>query len=291
MIPSEVRTGTVMSWTTIRALVFPALVVAGLLASCSGGEEPSELPPGVVEGSPEVAPGTGLPSATPTATDTSSPIVCPNESAVAADLGRQVGPSTETDIDGDGALDKVRLAADPAGPEGCRTFIVVDVGGVSTVAAPVWEVGSQGGLPQPRIHGFVDIDGRPGAEILVDEAAGASTQFVGAFVYLDDDLQRVTADGGLGAEVPSGAADLFPYGGSVGHVEAVDCAGDETIVVSVALPSADQAAAQEGIYEVRRRFFVFDGGVLERDEVETEDVPIDELDRFPEYAASPFGSC
>ena len=288
MIPSEVKTDTVMSWTTGRTLWFPALVAAALLISCSPDPEPAtELPPGVTEGSPTILPGTPAPSGT--STETPAVSLCPNEDAVASDLGRQIGTSTETDVDGDGAHDQVRLAADPSGPEGCTAFVVVELGGVEPVAAPVWEIGPQGGLPQPRFHGFVDIDGRPGSEILIDEAAGASTQFVGAFVYLDDELHRVTVEGERDSE--DMAADLFAYGGSVGHVEAVDCAGEGTIVASVATPSSAQSEAAQGIYEIRRRFYVFDDEALERSEVEDHEVPIDQLNRFPEYTASPFGSC
>lgn len=274
-----------MSWTTVRAGWFPAVAVAALLISCSPEPDAtSDLPPGVVEGSPSVAVGTNAPSPSVIATAPE----CPNESAIAADPARQIGPSSRADVDGDGIEDAVRLSADPSGPDGCATFLVVELANVSVVSAPAWEIGSEGGLPQPRIHGFVDIDGNPGKEILIDEAAGASTQFVGAFVYVDGDLERVTVRGGIGSDV--GSSDLFPYGGSVGHVEAVDCT-DEGIVVSSAAPGLDQADAARGIYEVERRFYSFDGSVLEKRRTETEDVPIDELNRFPEYSAAPFGSC
>ena len=168
-------------------------------------------------------------------------------------------------------------------------FIVVELGNVTVVAAPVWEVGAEGGLPQPRIHGFIDIDGRPGTEVLVDEAAGASTQFVGAFAAVEEDLERVTAEGGV-APGAGPVADLFPYGGSVGHIEAVDCTTDG-IVVSTATPSGSSADAGSVAYEVERRFFSFDGVDLEEEDVETETVPIEELNRFPEYESSPFGNC
>ena len=247
-----------------------------------------ELPPGVVEGSPEVLVGSITPS--PTATSTASED-CSNEAAIAADPARQVGTSLRADLDGDGVEDTLRLAADPAGPEGCSNFVVAELGAGDVVSAPVWEIGPEGGLPEPQIHGVADLDGRPGAEIIVDEAAGASTQFVGAFMVVDGDLERITVRGGLDSATGAGIEDLFPYGGSAGHIEAVDCAGDGRVVVSTGAPSSDQAEMAEGIYEVERRFFTFDDATLTLAETVRTELPIDELQEFPEYSASPFGSC
>jgi len=214
-------------------------------------------------------------------------VTCPNESAIAPDPARQLGTSSTADIDGDGIQDRVRLAADPAGPVGCTAFVVVEFIGAPVAAAPVWQAGPEAGLPQPRIHGFADIDGRGGDEILVEEGAGASTQFVGAFVFLDDDLKRMTTEGGI---VPGAGplADLFPYGGSVGHAEAVDCTA-EGVVVSTAVPADETGGSVR--YEVERRFYAVRGAALEKDEVVTETVAAANLDRFPEYAVGPFGSC
>ena len=195
------------------------------------------------------------------------------------------------DVDGDGASDDVHVAMDDAGGEGCAAFLVVERADGETVAAPVWEIGAQGGLPAPRINGFVDIDGRPGVEVLVDEAAGASTQFIGAFVYLDDDFQRITVEGGVEGTVGvPGASDLFPYGGSVGHFEMVDCAG-ERVVVASATPSDEPGAAEGGIYEYRRRFYSFDGATLEKEDTEVHEVPVTGFGRFEEFGGSPFGNC
>ena len=279
-----------MTWTSPAARWFPPVAALLLLVSCSGDAPPErELPPGVTEGTPDI--GVGTATATPSPTASQLAAECPNE-ARAFDPAFQLGTSATADVNGDGVQDQVRLAVDASSSNtACSAFVVVGIGGGTTIiGAPVWEIGSQGGLPNPRIHGFVDIDGRPGDEILIDEAAGASTQFVGAFVVIDDDLQRITVKGGTGASDVSGVADLFPYGGSVGHVEAADCT-DEGVVVSVATPSFEQGDAAEGIYEVERRHFVFEGSVLEKESVEVHDVPIDQLERFPEYGASPFGSC
>ncbi len=276
-----------MTWTNRRLRWFPLVAAAVLCAACAGGgDDDPELPPGVVEGSPQVAPAVTATSASPSPTETS--LTCANEATITADPARQIGPSLEGDVDGDGITDSVSLAFDPAAPEGCAAFVAVDfVEGIA--AAPVWEVGPEGGLPQPRLHGLTDIDGQPGDEVLVDEAAGASTQFVGAFAFVDGDLERITAAEGI-TDQPGAFEDLFPYGGSVGHVEAAGCVGDR-IVVSVATPSSEQDEASEGIYLVKRHIFVVEDAELEEVETDRAEVPIDQLDRFPEFSSSPFGNC
>ena len=292
MIPSEVKVDVDMGWTERKPRWFPLLVIVAMLVSCSGDDPPDdELPPGVVEGSPSIgiaSPTSASPSASP-----STPVVatCPNEAEAAANPALQSGTTATADIDGDGASDEVHLALDPAGQTGCAAFVVVDTGGGAVAASAVWEIGSQGGLPAPRLNGFVDIDGRPGNEILVDEAAGASTQFVGAFMYLEGSLERITVGGAIGGGAPAGGEDLFAYGGSVGHLSAVDCTSDDRVVISTATPGAARSDAEEGIYDVERRFFVFEGAQLQRTDTESEQVPIDQLNRYPEYRSSPFLSC
>lgn len=282
--------GFVTDLTRVLVRWFPLIVVSCFLVACSSGEpEVNELPPGVTEGSPSIGVAAPTTSASPSIQPTA--VACANEEAVAGDPARQIGPSTSTDVDGDGAPDEVKLASDPQGTAGCTAFVAVETATGGTVAAPVWEIGTEGGLPQPRLHGFVDIDGRAGDEILIDEAAGASTQFVGAFVYIGDSLQRVTVEGGVESESAPQVGNLFPYGGSVGHIEAVDCAGEGSVVISIATPSSDRSDAEEGIYDIERRIYLFDGAVLERQEIENHRVPVDRLNRFPEYSSSPFGSC
>lgn len=275
-----------MTWTNRASRWFPT-VVAAVLVACSGGEATDELPPGVVEGSVPVAPGTASAPTSPSPVSTAGD--CPNEAATATDPARRAGTSVQADIDGDGNLDTVALALDPAGTPGCSAFVVVDLG-IEVVAAPVWEMGSEGGLPQPRIHGLEDIDDRPGDEILVDEAAGASTQFLGAFTFIEGDLTRITARGGIGQDEVAAFDNLFPYGGSVGHIEGVDCAGG-FVVVSTATPSSDQDELARGIYEVARRFFTLEEGTLESEETQRTKTTAVELDRFPEFGSAPFANC
>lgn len=282
-----------MAWTKSSLRWFPLALVLCLAVACSGDGEPEagELPPGVVEGSPTVGVGTFAPSSSPTSAPPTAAAQCANEAAVATDPSKQTGASVAADVDGDGVSDDIHIALDGAGGEGCAAFLVVETGAGATVAAPIWEVGAQGGLPAPRINTFIDIDDRAGTEVIVDEAAGASTQFVGAFVYLDDDLNRVTVEDGVGTEAEvGGASGLFPYGGSVGHLSMVDCTG-QGVVIATATPSTEPGAAEEGIYEYRRRFYSFDGSVLVKEDTEIHELPTTGFNRFPEYGGSPFGNC
>jgi hypothetical protein len=293
MISSGSKVNAVMAWTKSSLRWFPIALVLCLAVACSGDGEPEagDLPPGVVEGSPTVGVGGATPSSSPTTAQPTATPECPNEAAVATDPSKQAGASVAADVDGDGVSDDIHIALDGAGGEGCAAFLVIETGAGATVAAPAWEVGAQGGLPAPRINTFIDIDERAGAEVLVDEAAGASTQFVGAFMYLDEDLHRVTVEDGIGAEAEiGGASDLFPYGGSVGHLSMVDCTG-EGVVIATATPSTEPGAAEEGIYEYRRRIYSFDGSVLVKEDTEVHDVPTTGFNRFPEYGGSPFGNC
>lgn len=258
--------------------MFPVMAALLLLAACDRGTEEArrvETP----------APPPSVPVVTePPVTPAPSP-VCANEATIAGDPARQVGGSTSGDVDGDGAADSIHLASDPAGAVGCSAFVVVDVGS-STLAAPTWELGAQGGLPQPRVNSLAQVDDKPGLEVVVDEAAGASTQFVGLYTFDGGDLKRVTISGGTKSEIASGTTDLFPYGGSVGHLDAVDCSEQGGVVISSATPSSTAT-----VYDVTRRFYSLSGTKLKLDDEKSASVPIDQLNRFPEFAAGPFGSC
>jgi hypothetical protein len=84
-----------------------------------------------------------------------------------------------------------------------------------------------------------------------------------------------------------GQEDLFPFGGSVGHLEGVDCGEDGTVVASSAVPSGGGGV----LYDLTRRFLTIEDGRFVQDRVRTERVTIDQLQTFPEYQAGPFGSC
>ena len=205
---------------------------------------------------------------------------------------RSVVAELTADIDGNGVEDRVTLQTRLSNPEGCQAFVVADVldeaGNGVVVSEPIWESGSQGGLPQPRLNSAVEITGQPGLEILVDEMSGASTQFVGAFTFVDGTLERIEAPEAT-EDIWSGAAEgVFPYGGSVGHIEGADCHADGGIVVSAALPAGPAA----NTYVVVRRYFDIEGAELTLRDTERPIATAKEVfEDFPEFRASPFGSC
>lgn len=212
---------------------------------------------------------------------------CDNEGTIARGEGRSEG-ELSGDIDGDGTEDDVYIALDPGGVAGCRSFVVVDAGPtVYTIA--VDPSGAPRALETPTLNSLADLDGKAGTEVIVNVEMGASTQFVAAFGSVDGRLSRFETTGrGPG---PFGGEDrgLFAFGGSVGHLEAVDCTRAGHIVMSVALPEGSSAEA----YEVERRFFSVEGPRLVLDKARTERSTVQglKIDDFPEFAGSPFLSC
>jgi len=215
---------------------------------------------------------------------------CENQVRAVTTVDNRLEDELTGDIDGNGSDDPVRIYLDRSSDAGCRAFVVVETEDV-VASEPIWEIGGEGGLPQPRLNSLAQIDGRPGLEILVDEIAGASTQFVGAFTFMDGALERLEPVEPA-EDLWSGASDgVFPYGGSVGHVEAVDCVADGEIVVSVALPGETPSKVERGIYTVTRRFFRVEGAELLATKTEEKEVRFDFGKTYPEFGSSPFGSC
>lgn len=176
------------------------------------------------------------------------------------------------DVDADGAPDRVAIA--PAVGE-CPPVLVV-VSARRALSIPIEEEVSGPGLP--RLMGLVEVGDGAGAEVVVALAAGASTEFFGAFTVVDNELDRLRIRG------RSRFGDLFPSGGSVGHMDASDCAGDGRVVISSAEPKGDR-------YLVERRFYEVDGGVLRRAGRGDRLVDLDDLGSLPEFGSTPFGSC
>jgi hypothetical protein len=197
--------------------------------------------------------------------------------------GNRIGGELSGDIDGDDQPDSVTLSFDEEGDVGCQAFLVAELGDTSVVA-PIWELGREGGLPRPRLHGLAQVDDEAGFEIIVDEVAGASTQFVAVYGYDEGSIEKLEA---------KGVADgLFAYGGSVGHIEAAGCAAGGDIVVSQALPGQTRRSLNNSLYDVTRRFFSASGAAYERDRVERHrDVPLKNLERFDEFGTAPFENC
>lgn len=243
-----------------------ALVTCLLLAACSGPEPPED--PARAAASPSAA-------ATTAPSPTASP-ACPNQAAAVADASLQTGDPASGDVDGDGAAEAVAVYFDPAGGAGCQAFLAAAGGAVAGVLE-AWRPDL--GLAAPSLVSLREIDGRPGLEAVVRMGAGASTEFVGIVSVEDGVFRQVSTD------VPEEVADgLFGVGGSVGHVEAVDCAPGGGVVASFAAPAGNE-------YRVERRFLTFEGAALVEEDVKVERVPLEDIDRFPEYGSSPFGSC
>lgn len=254
-----------------RSLICAAFV---FFVGCSGSGPSSDEP------SPdEASPSTSTQAASDASADPAveADLDCPNEAILRRDIGRQ--PGTEVDIDSDGSLERISVGVDQEGPSGCQAVLSVAGGSVGSLMAPIeGEPSFELGLP--AVLGTAEVDGVAPQEIIVNVASGASTGFVGLFSVLEGELVRRVVEG------DSPYTNLFPYGGSVGHIEGADCAGGGRIVIASALPSGDG-------YVVERRFFVPSGAafVLDRRSTETSQVATDDLARIAEFGVTPFASC
>ena len=249
------------------SLVLFALVA---MAACDDGGEPSPTS----RTTPPSPPESSAASPSPDVVVEGS---CANGPAAAT--AEPLGGTVSGDVDGDGTDDDAYLVLDEDGDPGCRTFLVAATGS-GTLVTPTSDEGVEHALQAPRINSLVQIDGRGGSEIVVDLEQGASTQFVGLFTVADGSLQRVRVQG----DAPSG--DLFPYGGSVGHIEGSDCGPEPgSVVVTTASPVGRR-------YEVRTTTYEMTDAALrplanERPRV----VEPSELGDIGAFQSSPFGSC
>ena len=211
--------------------------------------------------------------------------LCSNEETVAVDEARRSEGSLEGDVDGDGSDDQVFVALDLEGaPMECRAFLVIERSD-GLWSLPIGNPATPYDLGYPRLNSLANVDGRSGLDVVVDVIAGASTQLAGVYTMDGGVLAQVRLKGG-----PALQDGLFPYGGSVGHLDAADCVPEEgpgTIVVSGALP-----AEAETTYEVVRRVYrYFRRAVLALDRAATETQLVPDPGSFAEYPASPFGNC
>lgn len=265
--------------TSRRAVALVVLVAVLGLQACADDdpdvraepEPPVVLTPSV----PEVPTITEAPSVPPAGD-------CPNQADAATNpLNRTAGPLIG-DVTGDGAPDRLYLWLDQAAPAGCQAFLVISE--TTPIAAPIEGWDPSAGIASPTFNGLYEIDGRPGAEIVVVLASGASTQFVGAFTASNGFVERLRTS--ATDETSSGNNDLFAFGGSVGHLEAVDCTEDGRVVVSSAIPRGER-------YQVSRNFYEAAGAILQLQASASRRavVTAQEIEDFPEFARSPFGSC
>ena len=240
-------------------------------AACSQGEPttaPTPAGSSPVAASPSAADSSGLQSR------------CPNQNVVLSS-GERAGGEVEGDVDGDGAADLAYVVRDESGDAGCQTFLVVETDD-GILAAPTEEPGVSYALPAPRVNSLVQVDGSGGLEVLVDLEQGASTQFLGMFKVTASALEKVRIAGG------SAYGDLFPYGGSVGHIEASNCTEEAGADVLIA-----QAIANATDYSIRTVLYELRGTVL-RPLPRSEQPPIaigTDVESSDGFSSSPFGDC
>ena len=259
----------------IIRLLLCLLVLVGV--ACTDDDEPSVRP----QDSP-APPATTPADETPTPEASESPVAgtgCANEEQILGDA-RDSDRMLRGDVDGDGEGDRVAIVVDrSAEEERCRAFIVV-MSRFGSFPEPIEQGGMSIDVGFPTLVSLVNIDGVPGLDVVMNMVAGASTQFAGVYTAAEGRPERLTFD------QPTEFGNLFPTGGSVGHMEATDCVGPGAIVISVATPKG------AGYKVTRTAYVVVDGKLTPQEEgVSTERIPADGFDRFPEFQASPFGSC
>jgi hypothetical protein len=183
------------------------------------------------------------------------------------------------DVDGDGRSDRVYLIVDPSAEPGCRAFVVVrSRDRLSAAALDDSLISFELGFP--RLNSLPAIDSEPGLEIVVDVAQGASTSFVEVLTFSQGRPAPVRP--ALISGIPAG---LFAHGGSVGHLDAVDCRRGLVMVSS--------AAARSRGYLVTRRFLEPHGSrwLLRPSLTQRNTIRPQQIGRFEEFSAPPFASC
>ena len=206
---------------------------------------------------------------------------CPRSEAAATDPARRSGGEVEADVDGDGAPDTVWIAHDPEAEPDCTFLLVAETEGV-TLVAPLGEEGLTEGPTPPGLSGAYEIDGRAGSEVVVRLHSGASTEFFGLYSAGSGELERLEVrDGEFG--------DLFPAGGSVGHLESSDCVASGSVVITTAVPVGNRYVVRRAAYTFDGKSFVPDRALSGRELVDEEDLAAGEVDGFA--SLGPFGSC
>jgi hypothetical protein len=245
-----------MSTSIARLIVSLALIC--LAAACDNADSPG----------PE-SPRTEAPSTS-----------CSNEEELSTDESARRG-ALRGDVTGDGEADDVFIAVDEGADFGCRALLFV-ASGDRISAAPLDVEGTDPRLGLPALAGIKQVSGEGGGDVIVDMAAGASTQFAGVFVFAEGNLEQIQIEG---SQPP--VENLFAHGGGVAQLSAADCMDDDAVLVSTAV-------AEGRRYRVDRHTYEFDDGVLARDPTkdETQRVTLGSVPRsFPEFAGPPFSSC
>jgi len=214
-----------------------------------------------------------------------APARCLNDEEAAADPSLRKRGSLPGDVDGDGDPDHVFVAVDPQGEAPCRYFLIVEASG--TVKAARIDPGMVGPDDDAlALEALVEMDDRPGLEIVVDVWHGAATEFAAVFA-MREGIPTL-----LGIEGFQATEDTFAYGGSLSAWSGVDCTGKAGILVV-------SGAHREGNgWVVERRFYSLEDSEFrlyeqaERHRLSNQELETSSLEeRFPEFEPIAFPSC
>jgi hypothetical protein len=198
----------------------------------------------------------------------------------AGPLRSPAGPGgVRGDVDGDGRSDRVYVVVDRSAESGCRALLVVrSRGRLSATSLDDSLISFELGFP--RLNSLADIDSEPGLEMVVDVAQGASTSFVEVLTFSEGRPAPVRP-----APLSGIPAGLFAHGGSVGHLDAVDCRRGLVMVSS--------AVARSRGYLVTRRFMEPQGRrwSLRPSLTQRNTIRPQQIGRFGEFSAPPFANC
>ncbi len=164
----------------LRGALSLFVAVSLLLAGCTEDPASDVLVTPAASESPAAIPSPASsvpPSASPQPSATPGPCV----EQTAALLDQPEHPAElRGDVDGDGVEDAISIARNQDPDPLCATVIVVQTA-VGTSALPVGEPDIPAGTGLPQLVSVRQVDGRPGAEVVVRLLAGASTEFYGLF--------------------------------------------------------------------------------------------------------------
>jgi len=203
---------------------------------------------------------------------------CARESAlVGAALRRDEG--VPADVDGDGAPDRVVVAADEHGEPGCRAFVGVRTATGTTYSTAMGDVFGRRLPPfPPEVIGVPVLGRGTGAEIVVDTHARADGALAQLFTLTDAGLVQVM--------VPGGEDGTFLVeGGGISAPQGAGCRADGTLVVS-------GAAIHGQSFDVTQRSYSLTGDRLSETGSTTRKVPGNDLAKqFPEFLGPHFKAC
>jgi hypothetical protein len=177
---------------TAPLLVVPLLLAAG----CSSGSDAAAPTPTATFVLPTPDPTTPAPTATATPTPSTTPTVTPSAAPTRA------VPAADRDVDGDGLRDAITATA---------TVLRITLSSTGkVVTAPV-----HADDPRPtQLLGTADIDRDGRAEVFLQTAEGASTQFATPYRFDGTSLRELQLDG---------APARLGIGGSVTHGDGFRC--------------------------------------------------------------------